>query len=245
MAPTRGTLLRFATLAVNVAAYTHSGTKSHPQVSSGRTTYIGRSEFGFDSYLGIRYAQPPVGNLRWQPTVALSGNHTGADVTIHATNYGNNCTLTGSEDCLFLNVWTPPGNKDMNALPVMVFIHGGCYVAGSGNVEMQYMIAGNLDTPVVAVSLNYRLEVMGYLGGDLVKANTSDGSAGNFGTQDQRMALHWIKENIAAFGGNNSNIFLFGESAGKLIIRYFFLLSACKIEVIIRIIRCPLSFIFR
>ena len=100
----------------------------HTKVSSGRTTYIGRSTDSFDSYLGIRYAQPPVGNLRWQPTMALS--HDNADVVVLASSYGNNCTLDGSEDCLFLNVWTPPGSKGMKGLPVMVFIHGGCYVAG-------------------------------------------------------------------------------------------------------------------
>lgn len=99
------------------------------------------------------------------------------------------------------------------SLPVMVFIHGGCYTGGNGNVDGNTMVTGSKH-PIIVVSMNYRLGILGFMGGASVQGQTRDGSSGNFGIQDQRLALQWVQNNIQLFGGNKSNVFLFGESAG-------------------------------
>ena len=115
-----------------------------------------------------------------------------------------------SEDCLSLNVWTPaslPSDADLTTLPVMVFLHGGGFLGGSSAIPVldgrRLAAAGN----VVFVSLNYRLGVLGFLSGihDLT---------GNYGLMDQQLALKWVRNNIAGFGGDPENVTLFGESSG-------------------------------
>ena len=165
-------------------------------------------------FLGIPYAAPPVGALRWRAP-QRAGAWQG---TREALQVGSECPQTLSlsgvsydEDCLYLNVWTPSGAHD---LPVMVWLHGGAFIFGSGGDK--YYDGGVLaQHGVVVVTLNYRLGVFGFLAHP-----ASDGedpaypTSGNYGLEDQRAALEWVQRNIAAFGGDPAHVTLFGESAG-------------------------------
>ncbi len=194
-------------------------------------TFEGKGRVEAASYLGIPYAVSPVGPRRWQYSGLFAGH-----APLVATAYGSSCPQNvvaagaagagdrcadgrrlaagESEDCLFLNVWTPSGADAGGSLPVMVFLHGGAFVAGSGNAESgPDGRRGNLydgtflaaTGPAVVVTFNYRLGALGFL--------ERDGAA-NFGLADQLLALEWVRRNIAAFGGDPGNVTLFGESAG-------------------------------
>lgn len=172
---------------------------------------------GYFQFKGIPYAQPPVGDLRWQPPVEPA-NRTG---TLKADHFGNTCatklTLGGfgpvsdSEDCLYLNVYTPANisKKDAEKLPVMVWIPGGGLGSGSGNeYNPVELVADN----VIVVTMNYRLGMFGFFSHP---ALAKEGHKTiNYGTMDQQAALTWVNKNIDAFGGDKNNITLFGESAG-------------------------------
>lgn len=168
----------------------------------------GLSVSGTHEWLGIPYAAPPVGPLRWKPPRPPAPWTT----TLRATAYGNECTqsagrsaeLFGSEDCLFLNVWRPA--DDATNLPVLVHIHGGGFVFGSG--EGQYSLLASVGH-VVVVSINYRLGIFGFLADRALGPHSGD-----YGLQDQQAALRWVKHNIGQFGGDGHNVTIFGESAG-------------------------------
>jgi para-nitrobenzyl esterase len=164
-------------------------------------------------FLGVRYAVAPVGNLRWAPPQSPSYSST----TIQATQFGSPCpqvptpfgTAGTNEDCLFLNVYTPnpPGYR----LPVIVWIHGGAFVTGEGSdYDPTAMVTQN---HVIVVTINYRLGALGYLAHSNL---TSNGSSGNWGLMDQQLALKWVHENIANFGGDRNNVTIAGESAGGM-----------------------------
>jgi para-nitrobenzyl esterase len=177
---------------------------------------------GIDSWRGIPYARPPIGALRWRApdsVVPWSGERDASRFgTISAQFQRNPRTglpsLRGSgEDCLTINVHVPSGEVRSASLPVMVFIHGGGYSAGSSREFSEqgqsFIHAG----PIVYVSFNYRLGPLGYL--DFTRYSAPDrGFESNLGLRDQVAALHWVRENIAAFGGDPSNVTIFGESAG-------------------------------
>src|SRR5215471_12280387 len=163
------------------------------------------------NYRGIPYALPPIGDLRWAPPQPYPR---WSDLRV-ATSFGAVCPQDGitndSEDCLFLNIWTPRAAVDRGKrLPVMVFIHGGYFVFGAGSLPIYdgaYLAAsGN----AVVVTLNYRLGALGFL------VVPELGLTGNYGILDQRQALRWVAENIAAFGGDPSKVTIFGESAGAM-----------------------------
>jgi para-nitrobenzyl esterase len=162
-------------------------------------------------FLGIPYAAPPVGNLRWMPPQPFGRWHGLLD----ASSFGSVCTQggRGSEDCLFLNIYVPNfkknGNKHGGAMPVMFWIHGGGLTAGAGS---DYDPTPLVNQGVMVVTINYRL---GYLGFFAQTALDSEGhDAGNYGLMDQQFAMQWVHNNIAAFGGDPSNVTIFGESAG-------------------------------
>lgn len=168
-------------------------------------------------YRGIPYAKAPADSLRWKPTRTLPA----PDSTIRATAFGLFCPQGGtpvnpsvmSEDCLYLNVWTPPAGQVTGNVPVMVFVHGGAFIVGRGSSPMYngaYLAALN---NVVVVTLNYRLGALGFLAAG---AFGTDTVAGNFGLQDQQTAMQWVRRNITAFGGDTSKVTLFGESAGAM-----------------------------
>ena len=174
---------------------------------------------------GIRYATAPIGERRWQsPTPAGPF----VDALENATEYGPICwqtpphhgyngTYTMSEDCLFLNVAGPVAALNgSKALPVAVWIHGGSYVSGSSNLYRNFAMASAAKGELIVVTLNYRLNTIGFLGSPAIAsaANGATGSAGNFGIEDQRAAMDWVKAHIAAFGGDAKRVTIFGESAG-------------------------------
>ncbi len=173
------------------------------------------------AFLGLPYAAPPVGELRWKPPEPAAKWRGMRD----ATQYGARCyqghiyddmvfqDSGPSEDCLFLNVFTPATAKAKSKLPVMFWIHGGGYTGGSASEPRH-----NGDflplKGVVLVTINYRLGVFGFLATtDLAKE--AGGPAGNYGLMDMVAALHWVHDNIAKFGGDPGNVTIFGESAGS------------------------------
>ncbi|WP_435154225.1 carboxylesterase/lipase family protein [Amycolatopsis sacchari] len=170
----------------------------------------GSSADGVDSFLGIPYAAPPTGDLRWRPP-APPVPWTGVR---DATAYGNRCPAAAStngprsetEDCLYLNVQRPSGAKK---LPVFVWIHGGGLRNGSSNQHDGSLLARR---DVVVVTINYRLGVFGFLAHPGLTAEA--GRSGNYGFLDQQAALRWVRDNIAGFGGDPHQVTLGGESAG-------------------------------
>jgi len=165
---------------------------------------------GVNRFLGIPYAQPPIGNLRFKPPVAKESWNN----VLYANEYGNCCAQKsyGDEDCLSLNIFAPPLNHSSNLVPVMVFIHGGVFVKGcSSKLGLQGDYYANT-TNTIMVTINYRLGVLGFL-------YTGDGDnyiQGNIGLMDQMMALHWIKSNIRYFGGDPARVTILGQSAGAM-----------------------------
>lgn len=174
---------------------------------------LGRESNGLRTWLGIRYAQPPTGDARWQPPRPLPSQ----TAERRATQPGSVClqafaipgqaqTVRGAEDCLFLNVYAPANAKKA---PVMVWIHGGSFQTGAGTDYDLSLLAR--EQGVVAVSLNYRLGPLGFLA-----TPGEDGLPGNLGLLDQQLALKWVRDNISAFGGDPSRVTVFGESAGGM-----------------------------
>lgn len=186
----------------------------------GRVQGIRQS--GIDFFGGLPYAAPPVGNLRWAPPepaapwapAMLDASHFGPDCW-QAEDPVNNPGVDKSrmsEDCLYLNIYTPAGQHSgmgMDGLPVMVWLHGGAFQQG-GARRAEYDGRRLAERGTIVVTLNYRLGALGFM------VSSSDGIYGNFGLQDQRAALHWIRENIQYFGGDRDRITLFGESAGAV-----------------------------
>jgi para-nitrobenzyl esterase len=186
------------------------------------------------AYLGLPYAAPPVGDLRWkapQPPAKWQGMR-------DATRFGAHCAqgrvfddmvfedAGPSEDCLFLNVYAPADATDKSKLPVMFWIHGGGYSGGASSEPRH-----NGDflplKGVILVTINYRLGVFGFLAtADL--AREANGVAGNYGLADMIAALQWVKGNIREFGGNPGNVTIFGESAGSFAVSTLMASPAAK-----------------
>jgi carboxylesterase type B len=196
------------------AALAAPGPGQPPVVSTQSGAVSGVQADGVDSYLGIPYAAPPVGELRWSPPEPPAS----WDGVRAADAYGNRCPATEStngprsetEDCLFVNVQRPAGTTPEDRLPVYVFIHGGGLVNGSSNqADMAAIVAA---TGIVGVTMNYRLGLLGFLGHPELTAR--QGESGNYGLMDQQAALRWVQQDIAAFGGDPARVTIGGESAG-------------------------------
>ncbi len=194
---------------------------STPQVKTHYGTLAGKDDGKVNSFLGIPYAQPPMGELRWkapQPVSKWNG-------VKKATEFGFHC-MQGrvfgdmvfhdpgpSEDCLTLNVWVPDKHAD-SKIPVMVWIYGGGFVAGTTS-ESRQDGSHLAQQGVIVVSMNYRLGVFGFMVHPELAKESGHNSAGNYGLLDQLAALQWVHDNIAAFDGDPTNVTIFGESAGS------------------------------
>lgn len=168
-------------------------------------------------FLGIPYAQPPVGDLRWRPPVqaepwegvreAISwANQAAQDPSLEAINNGGM-----SEDSLYLNITMPRGAED---LPVMVWFHGGAFTILSGNSDMYNNPNSLTEKDVVLVTVNHRLGPFGYIAHPLLSEESGYEGSGNYGQMDLVMALEWVRDNIEAFGGDPDNVTIFGQSGG-------------------------------
>ncbi|MBX9758491.1 MAG: carboxylesterase family protein [Beijerinckiaceae bacterium] len=170
------------------------------------------------SFRGVPFAQPPVGPLRWKPPQPL---HKWSGVR-PALAFGPDCpqnidvgtrATSMSEDCLYLNIWTPADASASN-LPVLVWVYGGSFISGSGS-ETRLDGARLSEKGAVVVTINYRVGLFGYLAHEQLSAESAHGVSGNYGVLDQMEAFRWIRDNIAAFGGNPDNVTAFGVSAGS------------------------------
>ncbi len=195
---------------------------------------------GVRAYLGIPYAAPPVGDLRWRPPQSPD-SWEGVRTCVR---YGPSCPQPlgdglsffplgeTDEDCLYLNVWTPGGAAEGSevgstgqaddgaggqaaALPVMVWIHGGGFSTGSGSLDV-YSGIDLARLGAVVITINYRLGPLGFLAHPELSGEDPSGASGNYGLLDQIAALEWVRENVAAFGGDPENVTAFGESAGGM-----------------------------
>lgn len=174
-----------------------------------------------DSYKGIPFAKPPVGDLRWRPpqvvtpwkgirsATALEHDCMQLPAPSEAAPAG---TTTPSEDCLYLNVWTPADSRGAR-LPVMVWIYGGGFLNGGASPAV-YDGTAFAKRGVVMVTFNYRLGRFGFFAHPAITAEQPNGPLGNYGYMDQIAALKWVQRNIAAFGGDRARVTIFGESAG-------------------------------
>jgi para-nitrobenzyl esterase len=184
-----------------------------------RGTTAGRT----DEFLGIPYAAPPVGPLRWrppQPAARWAGIRAATAFAPHCPQPPSGFGVAStSENCLYLNVYTPadaraggPTGTALRNLPVIVWIHGGAFIAGESD---DYNPAGLVRHGVIVVTINYRLGALGFLA-DAALASHPGGSSGDYGLMDQQAALRWVQANIRQFGGNPRNVTLSGESSGGL-----------------------------
>src|SRR5215472_309539 len=186
-----------------------------PVVGTANGPVRGLANGAVNEFLGIPYAAPPVGARRWQPpqpAASWSGVRDATQFATHcpqpASPFGQGST---SEDCLYLNVFTPSNAHNGSQFPVMVWIHGGALVTGESN---DYDPAALVKDGVTVVTINYRLGALGFLAHPaLADAN---GQSGDYGLMDQQAALRWVQRNIGGFGGDPRNVTIFGESAGDL-----------------------------
>ena len=197
------------------------------EIEGGKIRGVESSVKGVYIYKGIPFAAPPVGDLRWkapQPVIPWEGvkeADTFGPGAMQAKHDSSNPWTSEfywedpefSEDCLYLNVWTPAPGKPDRKLPVAMWIHGGAYTGGWG-YEPEFDGKVWAEKGVVLVTINYRLGIFGFLTHPFLTEENPDYVPGNFGLQDQIAALQWIYANIAAFGGDPDNITILGQSAG-------------------------------
>ncbi|MFI5124569.1 MAG: carboxylesterase/lipase family protein [Chitinophagales bacterium] len=192
-----------------------------PTVKTTEGVLEGIHSSGISIFKGIPFAQPPVGNLRWrepQPVKPWQGvrkaDHFGPRAMQLPLFSDMNFRSDGvSEDCLYLNVWTPAKSTG-SLLPVLVYFYGGGLVAGDGS-EYRYDGESMAREGIVSITVNYRLSVFGFFSHPELTEESPHHSSGNYGLLDQVAALNWVKQNIQAFGGDPGKITIAGESAGS------------------------------
>ena len=200
----------------------HYGFAVQTDVTNGTLEGEYSTRTGVARYLGVPFAAPPVGDLRWAPPAAAED----WDGVRMAKEFGPRPVQkyvytdmvfrspSVSEDCLYLNVWSP-AKAGQTGLPVLVYFYGGGFQAGAGD-EGRYDGERLAQEGVVVVTPNYRLNVFGFLAHPELSAASDYGGSGNYGLMDQAAAIQWVKENIAAFGGDPNRITIAGESAGSM-----------------------------
>ncbi|MEW6554234.1 MAG: carboxylesterase/lipase family protein [Actinomycetota bacterium] len=198
-------------------------------VQTGGGMVEGRLVGGVWEFLGIPYAAPPSGPLRWRPPDPVPP----WEGVRPCKQFGDSCPQPDApwyglgslgEDCLYLNVWVAEG-ESTGALPVLVWIHGGAFLSGSASLQLDrglplYDGRNLARRGALVVTVNYRLGPFGFLAHPLLSRESPGGASGNYGLLDQLAALRWVRNNIAGFGGDPSRITLFGESAGAVSILY-------------------------
>ncbi|HEV2576138.1 MAG TPA: carboxylesterase family protein [Acidobacteriaceae bacterium] len=192
-----------------------------PSASTDAGVLSGVHESGLSVYKGVPFAAPPVGDLRWQPPAAMT--HWAG--TRKADAFAPACMQTGvsmpgetppvvSEDCLYLNVWTP-AKSSKERLPVIVWIYGGAYTNGSASMPL-YWGDRLAHKGVIVVTIAYRLGPLGFLAHPELTRESPHHTSGNYGLMDQIAALQWVQRNIASFGGDAKNVTIAGQSSGAI-----------------------------
>jgi para-nitrobenzyl esterase len=203
-------------LAPSAAAATAGGPGQGLIVATADGLVRGAAAGDTDQFLGLPYAAPPVGPLRWRPPRPAAPWHGIREAATYAPHCAQPASFFGvastSEDCLYLNVFRPAGVPDSRNLPVMVWIHGGALVVGESD---DYNPAALVAHGVIVVTINYRLGALGFLAHPAL-AGRPGAPSGNYGLMDQQAALRWVQRNILNFGGDPHNVTIFGESAGGL-----------------------------
>ncbi|PIL31444.1 hypothetical protein GSI_06145 [Ganoderma sinense ZZ0214-1] len=214
-----GSLVALLSVASFLFSSDASGTSTSLVVDTTSGTFRGvANTTGIDHWLGIPYAEAPVGSLRFKAPLPFTKRSAAVQ---NASTFGNACPQAPSnlgapqsEDCLFLNVFRPSNVSAASKIPVLVWIHGGAYMSGAASdpeFDPTFLIQRSvaIDKPIMFVSINYRLNTFGFLASQHVPASDL-----NAGLQDQRAALEFIQENIAAFGGDPTKVTIWGQSAG-------------------------------
>ncbi|SDA38843.1 para-nitrobenzyl esterase [Butyrivibrio sp. INlla18] len=183
-------------------------------------------------FKGVPFAQPPIGENRFKKPLPLKpweGIYKADKYSAHAMQgpkrggfydkefYSDpRFDTPESEDCLYLNIWIPKGRcKTGENLPVAVYVHGGAFLGGAGS-NLPFVCSRICERGIIIVTINYRLGALGFLCHPLIRAEGENAAGGNFGLWDQLEAFKWVKENIREFGGDSSNITVFGQSAGAM-----------------------------
>ncbi len=222
MKPTNLSTLLFIAILLATNLAESASAQDRVRTASGIVERSSEQSSGIRTFRGVPFASPPVGDLRWQPPQPIK-NWKGVR---KAAQFGPRCMqrpIFGdmvfrsngmSEDCLYLNVWTP-AKSGKERLPVLVYFYGGGFVAGDGS-EARYDGESMARKRIVALTVNYRLGVFGFLAHPELTKESPRHASGNYGLLDQNAALRWVQQNIAAFGGDPKKVTIAGESAGSI-----------------------------
>jgi para-nitrobenzyl esterase len=209
----------FFTLAAQ--AQNNFGFPVQVKIANGVIEGMYDTKTGLQTYFGIPFAKPPVGDLRWKAPQPLD-NWSDVQETkkfgprpVQGIVFGDMQSRSDglSEDCLYLNVWTP-AKRGTTGLPVLVYFFGGGFVAGDAS-EPRYDGASMAQKGIVVVTVNYRLNIFGFFAHPELSKEAPYKASGNYGLLDQHAGLKWVQKNIAAFGGDPKRVTIAGESAGS------------------------------